>query len=387
LCKGLNCEKTNIYCEGYQQTVYWESRAALKRSSAAKASFETLDPNVQNYPVEAVVVPPACGIFGGYSNHWPDIQPSPSYYTGTKTSNNEPDPNLDIVFGQIGIAATFESPSTPTNESSTQGGFLEGCWNQHQDTQSFPSETWKTFLPPALPFPISGVETPIHQRLFCHFTTVMSHILTTFAEDCNPFNAVVIPLALRDRTVMDTLLGLAGLHLLKAQNTKNPESELVKENTRLHNSAIKTQSGCMNLMKKHAAQPSSCIFDHEAVLTTSLLLCLYEICDGSGNEEWRKHLNMARQVINQASTPKGDATSQTETLTTEINPFLLEFFVYHESLATVTVPTVSKAKRHFDSLDSLPVQNTSLVGVQGRKIPLPPQPLLHQLPGLSLDDL
>jgi hypothetical protein len=38
--------------------------------------------------------------------------------------------------------------------------------------------------------------------------------------------------------------------------------------------------------------------------------------------------------------------------------------VVSDSLATVTVPSTSVSKLHFDTLDALPVQSSSLVGVQ-----------------------
>jgi hypothetical protein len=77
--------------------------------------------------------------------------------------------------------------------------------------------TEPVFIPNQLPFLIPGVESSLHQRLFYHYSRNLSKVPTITVGDSNAMNRVVIPLALRDRTLMDTILCLAGSHLLRQQ--------------------------------------------------------------------------------------------------------------------------------------------------------------------------
>ena len=221
-------------------------------------------------------------------------------------------------------------------------------------------------LPAELPFLVPGVDTPVHKRMFCHFTSVMSHILTIDVGDSNPFNSVVIPLALGDKNVMDTLLCLAGSHLsrLKAEAL---DVSLDLERTRLHQGAVQSQSYRVQMLKDAVASQGLCsIQDQELIFATSILLFLYEICEGSETGEWKRHLDIGRQVLTLASTPEitAPAPDTLEKLTTEVNPFLLEFFVYHESVATVTSPSLGTTKVKFQGLAELSEERQSVIGIQ-----------------------
>ena len=77
-------------------------------------------------------------------------------------------------------------------------------------------------------------------------------------------------------------------------------------------------------------------------------MCLYEICEGSGDATWRLHLETARRLISWIvlQSTGGDAEkddTENDSLIvepnrlSEINRLLLEFFIYHDTLAAVTV--------------------------------------------------
>lgn len=230
--------------------------------------------------------------------------------------------------------------------------------------------TQHSFIPTELPFLISGVDTDIHRRLFCHFTGVMSSLLAITVKDSNPFNSVVIPLALRDRTVMDTILCLAGSHLLKLQPGDRGD-ELFLEKSRLHDAAVRKQTDRVQTLKslRSSSAPDYTFNDQDAIFASSLLLCLYEICEGTGNDAWRTHLDMARQVITAPESPStaGDSPTATEIeehVITEINPFLLEFFLYHDSLATVTVPSLPTTRPRIQGTSDILPQVSYMIGVQ-----------------------
>jgi len=214
--------------------------------------------------------------------------------------------------------------------------------------------------PPELPFLISGVESSLHRRLFYHFTHVTSRVLTISGDDANPMNTIVIPLALSDKTLLQTLLALACSHLLKLQQS-GINAELCIERYRLHNIAAETQAQRIHVLKGSAAAIGSQFSsqDRETIFATSLVLCLYEICEGTGDDSWRTHLDMAREVLSVGSTTT--TTTATTTTTTTLNPFLLEFFLYHDSLAMVTVPSTAP---RFKCTTTFSDQNPALVGVQ-----------------------
>jgi hypothetical protein len=215
----------------------------------------------------------------------------------------------------------------------------------------------QTFIPIELPFLIAGVDSAMQQNMFCHFVNTTSKFLTTLSGQSNPFNQVVIPMALSDQTLMNTLLCLAGSHLLKVQRTVL-NTELAAERCRLHEDAVRTQAVRIEDLRRGSGALFTLQY-RECVLATSLLLCLFEICEGTGDDSGKAHLETAREIITMASIPTSSSTSRT----TDINPFLLEFFLYHDSLATVTSPS-PVMKPQFHSLSQLPNQDTSLVGVQ-----------------------
>jgi hypothetical protein len=204
-------------------------------------------------------------------------------------------------------------------------------------------------VPSELPFLIPGLETALHRRLFYHFTHIMSRVLTTSNNDSNPMNSIVTPLALADPTLMQTLLCLSCSHLLKLQPT-GTSPQMHVERYRLHERASHTQTQRVQELKDTATAIGSQALSQgrDAVFATSLLLCLYETCEGTGGDGWRVHLQMARELLGVSST-------------STMNPFLLEFFLYHDSLAMVTVPSSAPSincPRNFSDL------NPSLVGVQ-----------------------
>lgn len=377
----LNCEKANIVCEGYTRRQTWQSLAARKKASDATANIAQGDvsagssPSGLQYALD--LVPP-----GTWSTQ---SQTSQAYAPFTPAENiwdleqdiedgDVPDgTDLSLLYQRSGELVPWDGLSNRVRATNDQASVFDNYQSNTQPAfensgQYFSGQviSWMSYIPRELPFPVKGITTPIHQQLFSHFTNTMADILSTFADGCNPFNAVVIPLALEDTTVMNTLLSLAGSHLLKAQNIPNPDP-IIMEQRRLHLTAIQTQSARIDRMRQPplSSALSRAMQNHEAALASSLLLCLYDICEGTGTDSWRVHLEMASEVIAMASEASNEPTANGQVLKTEINPFLLEFFLYHNCLAAVTVPTAFRSKPHFHSLDRLPVQNmSSLVGVQ-----------------------
>lgn len=371
-CKA--CVKTNVFCEGYPPRTVWGAKVVGERASKSKVipnvDAETLEKtgetmaerrgaNLNLFPLHnsSVYDDEVSGV-GGEMNQWFNMPMLPQSSAISLDQRNErfgpADDDYNVAFQQsipqfgweehFGSTmlpmSAFNSPRDDTGSLAVSG---KGGFESRISRESRPR-----CVPPQLPFLISGVESSLHRRLLYHFTHVMSRVLTTFGDDSNPMNSIVIPLALADSTLMQILLSLACSHLLKLQPS-GTSPELSGERNLLHQKALHAQTQRLYALKETAATGSqSPSQDQDAVLATSLLLCLYEICEGTGRDGWRLHLQMARELL---------SITTTETM----NPFLLEFFLYHDSFALVTVPS---SARRINYPTSLSHQNPSLVGVQ-----------------------
>lgn len=210
-------------------------------------------------------------------------------------------------------------------------------------------------IPRGLPFLISGVESEMEQQFFHHFATVTSRVLTTSIDDKNPLLTVVLPQSLDDAMISKAISCLGGSHLANL----HPDGELLWQNEkqRLLNAASSQQAARLNALKVLGAGRTSA--EIEATLTSTLLLCLYEISEGSGNVSWRMRLDEARDLIQ--STLQASALGQPVAWSPQalaslgVNQFLLDFFVYHDILAGVTdqarEPLLKSATRYAPTRD------------------------------------
>lgn len=220
----------------------------------------------------------------------------------------------------------------------------------------------------SLPYPIENIRTNAEKLFFYHFTEIFSHLLTTsnVTNVISPISEVVIPLAIKDRTVMKTILSLSGSHLLKGRNLK-PEYDI--ERQRLHSSAVQIQKERKSrLIKWSKCEPGTryvyTLEEQEILLATSLLLCLYELCEGSSDKSLKDHLDMARSSITIISTTSKDIqpSEAAEKITTDVHPLLLEFFNYHDSLAAVTIPTIQPRPQYISRHVAVEHNRISLIG-------------------------
>lgn len=381
-----NCRKTNIYCEGFPQQVRWGQRPAARSAEKSVAPMAT-SPRAQNSTVIDLTA-------GGVQVQ--DFGQDFAQVASTAVTHRTPATQLpeydgfnnipvgdDWTFGipQFGQEATQdtwqESPDVvygavdmldaPPSDSRL---VVSRELGQTPQALGLRNEAYQSFMPTHLPFLIPGVESQIHKRLFCHFTGTMSHLLVTSIGESNQMHSVVVPLAMDDGNVMNTVLCLAGSHLLKVQANDN-DPELSIETLRLHHNAVKIQTERIKALKETTSETglSFSVRNQEIIFATSLLLCLFEICEGTGSDAWTTHLGMAREVVTLASalpeSPESDPIiGPVEPITSEIDPFLLEFFLYRDSLATVTVPSAPALKRRFHGLTDLSESQTCVIGVQ-----------------------
>lgn len=206
---------------------------------------------------------------------------------------------------------------------------------------------------------IPGIETNLHRELFQHFNQVTSRFLITTNNDTNPFSTTVISFALSDRTVMITLLGLAGAHLMRL--IPQLREDIALETCALHNEAVHSQSNSLaTLRNMHQDSDARLVQYQENVFTIYLLLCMYELCQGSKDNSSIAYLDKAREVLMMGSPLEMGQGDDCETVVTGINQHLLEFFLYHDSLATVTLYSYGFSKRPIRGLAISPHESSMI---------------------------
>jgi hypothetical protein len=165
----------------------------------------------------------------------------------------------------------------------------------------------------SLPTLVDGVESRMDHFLLDHFTNRVSRILTLFDDDSNPFHDFLLPLAMRHRAMMHSLLALSSSHLANA-NGQHPDYR----NAQGHhlNEALSSLRVGLN---DEGPDSSS--------VATALILCLDSIAKGDTTGEYRPHLEAARHML-------GTDTSAEDI---PLRRFLYEFFAYHDFANSVTI--------------------------------------------------
>ncbi|KAF8537395.1 fungal-specific transcription factor domain-containing protein [Trichophaea hybrida] len=163
-----------------------------------------------------------------------------------------------------------------------------------------------TVISRSLPTLVDGLETRMDQYLLDHFTHRVSRILTLFDDESNPFHDYLLPLAMRHRALMHSLLALSSSHLANT-NGHHPDYE-------------------------HAQGADS----NNAA--TALILCLDSIAKGDTSGEYRPHLDAARHML-------GVDESQDDI---RLRRFLYEFFAYHDVASSITIVGSSRPGSFLD---------------------------------------
>lgn len=170
----------------------------------------------------------------------------------------------------------------------------------------------------SLPVLIDGVETHVDRLFLQHFTERVSRILTLWEEENNPFHEILLPLALRDKALMHSLLALSGSHLLNAGNRVEYEQAQAKH---VDGALVCLREG---LSKKNYAGSTT-------DAATALTLLLHSICSGDTRGQHRAHLNATRGILTLDHGVKDEKDANVPLMR-----FLYEFFTYHDVLDSIT---------------------------------------------------
>ncbi len=201
------------------------------------------------------------------------------------------------MLGQAGFDDSFFS-SGLENET-TMASLALDMTNENSNFQavSQPVNLLKTTtLTRGLPFLIDGLESPLRRKLFKHFTETTSGLLTTSNPENNPILTKIVPRSLHDPLIREALLCISASHLTKLQDNK--DDDLEAEKRRMLAIAEKEQISRLELLDKRLGpsqqQPHD---DWEAMLVASMLMCLYEVTEGTGDICWRIRLETARHIV------------------------------------------------------------------------------------------
>lgn len=207
----------------------------------------------------------------------------------------------------------------------------------------------------SLPFLINGIESRSEHQFFYHFTEVTSRVLTLSTDQNNPILSVILPRSLQDPMVMKSVLCLGASHFTKHLPLDASEMAMFSQDKRrLLHQAEQQQAWRNESLERLSQRQGDQTTEVEAVLISALLLILYEISEGNGSDSWNLRLTRARDVVHHALKRERQSDNDTDMdleardrnnhysllqsmKDLNINNFLLEFFIYHDVLANVTV--------------------------------------------------
>lgn len=173
--------------------------------------------------------------------------------------------------------------------------------------------------PRELPILIEGVETDLDRYFLDHFNYNVSRVLSLFTDKQNPFKEILLPMAIRHRGLMHSLLCLSGSHLA----SREPNNSFQERQFHHFQCALQNLRTDKNVAKSIAGDPTALIEDPTVAQT--LVLCLQSICAGEVNGEYRPHMDAAKHLIQTQKSPNQ-----------EFQSFLFEFFIYHDVSNSVT---------------------------------------------------
>ncbi|KAF4493885.1 C6 transcription factor [Fusarium agapanthi] len=349
-----NCTRNRLDCEGYQPASIWSSKTH-RRSDARRDSTSTrksTHSTTEGASVESQA-------YSGLASTEPDApvqqnmslrrcldrQPEVAVQDDSSNSFSSPDVAVEAVSNSSPLqfqAATSDSDDgyVPPMESSYGRLDIYNC------ERTSPPDLLGNIVLPSLVF---GVQTPLERRLLHYFIGTFSKILiSTPSTDLNAINNVVLPMALQDEQdwgLLNLILSLSASHLSRALSRQtvvdDAEDRRKLEKTKWKHYSYALTRHARNLFwviqQNHSAQgeqePEVSQIDY--AIAATMLLCQWSTCEGGDEANWRIHLDANRDLVRRKFTQRPNALPSALSDTSQI---LLEWFYFHDILATVTSP-------------------------------------------------
>lgn len=181
-----------------------------------------------------------------------------------------------------------------------------------------------------------------------------SHILTLpSVQDDDPVMSVVVPMAVDDLMILKATLCLGASHMINHISSNYIEASMFAgEKQRLLQETEELQSSRVTALQDLDSGTQERKAEYEALLTSYLLLYLYELSEGTGDECCQVRLDRARDIVFSAwGEQQGEPNEEDDEEDDEedegpdreeleelgFDSFLMQFFLYHDILASVTV--------------------------------------------------
>lgn len=161
-----------------------------------------------------------------------------------------------------------------------------------------------------LPCLIDGVETPQDRTLLDHFVYDVSRVFTLINDATNPFQELILPIAIQHRGLMHSLLCLSGAHL--ARRNREPQYRVAH---------IYHFGKALKILLRESFISNG---RPDPAIAQMLMLCLVSVCLGERDGEYRPHMDAARTLLDhcQPDSPFGK--------------FIFEFLMYHDVVNSLT---------------------------------------------------
>lgn len=172
--------------------------------------------------------------------------------------------------------------------------------------------------PQDLPLLVDGIETDMDRYLLDHFARIASRVLALLDDDKNPFKILLLPMAIRNKGLMHSLLCFSGSHMASVDQQPVCERQVYH-----YHSAIRELRADRRINDQVTGKSSEPVDD--PTVAAALVLCLDTIVSGSTDGQYRPHLEAAKYLIK--SQPMRDRA---------FAEFLIEFFTYHDTVSALT---------------------------------------------------
>ncbi|KAI1613611.1 fungal-specific transcription factor domain-containing protein [Exophiala viscosa] len=323
------CVRLGYVCEGYPKPVRYEARSTTatpappaRTPAVSQSQRPTIELQGDISWADETIVPYRTNIEnqGAPTDTWLGLDdvPTADYFQL----------DWDALNSSLTEAEMEHMLSTPKSDGLPRAVAVPE--EQYQMHKAQPPSS----IPQSLPNLIDGLESPIRRQLFTHFTKVTSLVLTTSSGEENPFLTTVVPRSLHDSMIREAILCVAASHLTNLTGKVDLVVTSEKKTT-LETAETEQVARLAALKKPVALQKES---DREAILISALLLCLYEISEGTGDVCWRIRLDTARSLVQSELLTLVRSTDSRNTSNPSISQFSLEYYMYHDVLARATDP-------------------------------------------------
>lgn len=210
---------------------------------------------------------------------------------------------------------------------------------------------------PPWPFQLSSGES----RVLDHYIQRFSRTYPTFSGPNNPFLRIFLPLSMQSRVVLDSLLALSAV-----QSWENGSFAMGDAMLSFRQKALR---GCMTLLGNITSGPSQFLLESAGesqagstpqsgsggseqlatddvlfLLSSCVLLLLYEKLAGEGQDNWTPHIQFFTRMFPGrllTGTVNGTPVTELDSTRTEAFQFLSNLFLYNDLVRSTTLQTAT----------------------------------------------